>query len=81
KYRDKLGLKGSSLPILSVLPGSRTTEVSRLLTLFLLALQKLVDAGYKFKAIMPLAKQSLKPLFAKYKEQIDSLGIEVFETN
>ncbi|ABK90344.1 lipid-A-disaccharide synthase [Francisella tularensis subsp. novicida] len=81
KYRDKLGLKGNSLPILSVLPGSRTTEVSRLLPLFLLALQKLVDAGYKFKAIMPLAKPSLKPLFAKYKEQIDSLGIEVFETN
>ncbi|MDE4996534.1 lipid-A-disaccharide synthase, partial [Francisella tularensis subsp. holarctica] len=26
-------------------------------------------------------KPSLKPLFAKYKEQIDSLGIEVIETN
>ncbi|MDE4940504.1 lipid-A-disaccharide synthase, partial [Francisella tularensis subsp. holarctica] len=45
------------------------------------ALQKLVDAGYIFIAIMPLAKPSLKPLFAKYKEQIDSFGIEVFETN
>ncbi|MDE4974357.1 lipid-A-disaccharide synthase, partial [Francisella tularensis subsp. holarctica] len=61
KYRDKLGLKGSYLPILSVLPGSRTTEVSRLFPLFLLALQKLVDAGYKIKSIMPLAKPSLKP--------------------
>ena len=81
KYREKLGLENNSLLILSVLPGSRTTEVTRLLPLFLTALQKLVDAGYKFKAIMPLAKSSLKPLFAKYKEQIDDLGIEVFEAS
>ena len=81
KYKEKLGLENNSLSILSVLPGSRTTEVTRLLPLFLTALQKLVDAGYKFKAIMPLAKSSLKPLFAKYKEQIDDLGIEVFEAS
>ncbi|MFV9984414.1 MAG: lipid-A-disaccharide synthase [Francisella endosymbiont of Hyalomma asiaticum] len=81
KYKEKLGLENNSLSILSVLPGSRTTEVIRLLPLFLTALQKLVDAGYKFKAIMPLAKPSLKPLFAKYKEQIDDIGIEVFEAS
>lgn len=81
KYKEKLGLENNSLSILSVLPGSRTTEVTRLLPLFLTALQKLVDAGYKFKAIMPLAKPSLKPLFAKYKEQIDDIGIEVFEAS
>lgn len=81
KYREKLDLENNSLPILSVLPGSRTTEVTRLLPLFLTALQKLVDARYKFKAIMPLAKPSLKPLFTKYKEQIDNLGIEVFEVS
>ncbi|OEZ33158.1 lipid-A-disaccharide synthase [Francisella endosymbiont of Amblyomma maculatum] len=81
KYREKLGLENNSLPILSVLPGSRTTEVTRLLPLFLTALQKLVDVGYKFKAIMPLAKPSLKPLFTKYKEQIDDLGIEFFEAS
>ncbi|APC91047.1 MULTISPECIES: lipid-A-disaccharide synthase [Francisella] len=80
-YRKNLGLENISLPILSVLPGSRTTEVTRLLPLFLAALQKLVDAGYKFKAIMPLAKPSLKPLFAKYKEQIDALDIKVFEAS
>ena len=32
KYRKELGLEGVAKPILSVLPGSRTTEVSRLFT-------------------------------------------------
>ncbi|ASG68578.1 lipid-A-disaccharide synthase [Francisella halioticida] len=80
-YREKLGLNDISLPILSVLPGSRSTEVARLLPLFLDALDKLVKAGYKFQVIMPLAKLSLQPLFDKYQEQIDNLGIKVYKTN
>ncbi|WP_150466629.1 lipid-A-disaccharide synthase [Francisella sp. SYW-9] len=80
-YRENLGLSDISLPILSVLPGSRSTEVTRLLPLFLNALDKLVKAGYSFQAIMPLAKPSLEPLFDKYKEQIDNLGIQVYKTN
>ncbi|GAB4222123.1 MAG: lipid-A-disaccharide synthase [Francisella sp.] len=79
KYRYKLGLNNSSLPILSVLPGSRVTEVSRLLPVFLEALQKLVNEGYKFQAVIPLAKPSLKPLLNKYQEKIDALNIKVFE--
>ena len=78
KYRKELGLQ-MDLPILSILPGSRTSEVSRLLPLFLAATQKLVDSGYKFQAIIPLAKPSLKPLFEQYQKQIDSLGIIVYE--
>lgn len=35
KYKKRLGLENVELPILSVLPGSRTTEVTRLLPLFL----------------------------------------------
>ncbi|MED7787475.1 lipid-A-disaccharide synthase [Francisella sp. 19X1-34] len=80
-YRKELGLDGVALPILSVLPGSRSTEVTRLLPLFLDALDRLVKAGYKFQAIMPLAKPSLQPLFDKYQEQIDRLGIKVYKTN
>ncbi|MED7819420.1 MULTISPECIES: lipid-A-disaccharide synthase [unclassified Francisella] len=80
-YRKNLGLENVSLPILSVLPGSRSTEVTRLLPLFLEALEKLVSSGYKFKAIMPLAKPSLEPLFDKYQEQINKLGIKVYKTN
>ena len=78
KYRKELGLQ-TDLPILSILPGSRTSEVSRLLPLFLAATQKLVDSGYKFQAIIPLAKASLKPLFNQYQKQIDSLGIIIYE--
>ncbi|WP_150464049.1 lipid-A-disaccharide synthase [Francisella sp. XLW-1] len=81
KYREHLGLENIRLPILSVLPGSRTTEVTRLLPLFLEALQKLQESGYKFKAIMPLAKPSLRSIFAEYDTQIRDLEIEVFETN
>ncbi|AEI35724.1 MULTISPECIES: lipid-A-disaccharide synthase [Francisella] len=81
KYREHLGLENVGLPILSVLPGSRTTEVTRLLPLFLEALQKLQESGYKFKAIMPLAKPSLRSIFAEYDTQIRDLEIEVFETN
>lgn len=80
-YRKKLDLADASLPILSVLPGSRITEVTRLLPLFLDALQQLFDAGYKFQAIMPLAKPTLKPIFKQYQDQIDKLNIRVFETN
>jgi lipid-A-disaccharide synthase len=80
-YRKNLGLNDVSLPILSVLPGSRSTEVTRLLPLFLDALDKLAKAGYKFQAIMPLAKPSLEPLFDKYQEQIDNLGIKIYKTN
>lgn len=78
QYRDELGLD-NDLPILSILPGSRTSEVSRLLPLFLQATQKLVDDGYKFQAVIPLAKPTLQPLFDEYKAQIDSLGIKVIE--
>lgn len=81
KYKKRLGLENVELPILSVLPGSRTTEVTRLLPLFLDAIEKLQESGYKFKAIMPLAKPSLKPIFDQYNSQIRSLGIEVLETN
>ncbi|MBK2093251.1 lipid-A-disaccharide synthase [Francisella philomiragia] len=81
KYKKRLGLEKVELPILSVLPGSRTTEVTRLLPLFLDAIEKLQESGYKFKAIMPLAKPSLKPIFDQYNSQIRSLGIEVLETN
>ncbi|MBK2106036.1 lipid-A-disaccharide synthase [Francisella philomiragia] len=81
KYKKRLGLENIELPILSVLPGSRTTEVTRLLPLFLDAIEKLQESGYKFKAIMPLAKPSLKPIFDQYNSQIRSLGIEVLETN
>ncbi|QIV96462.1 lipid-A-disaccharide synthase [Allofrancisella inopinata] len=77
-YRKELGLGDTSLPILSVLPGSRSNEVSRLLPLFLEALQKLVDSGYKFQAVMPLAKPSLQSIFDQYKEQIQKLNIKVF---
>lgn len=80
-YKKNLGLNDVSLPILSVLPGSRSTEVTRLLPLFLDALDKLAKEGYKFQAIMPLAKPSLEPLFDKYQEQIDNLGIKVYKTN
>lgn len=80
-YRKKLGLDIIKFPILSVLPGSRTTEVTRLLPLFLEALQKLVDNGYEFQAIMPLAKPSLQSIFDQYKEQIDKLGIVVFQSD
>ena len=76
--RKELGIE-CDLPILSILPGSRTSEVSRLLPLFLAATQKLVDNGYKFQAIIPLAKPSLKPLFEQYQKQIDSLGIIIYE--
>ncbi len=81
KYKKRLGLENVGLPILSVLPGSRTTEVTRLLPLFLDAIEKLQESGYKFKAIMPLAKQSLKPIFDQYNSQIRGLGVEVLETN
>ncbi|MEY8716326.1 lipid-A-disaccharide synthase [Francisella philomiragia] len=81
KYKKRLGLENVKLPILSVLPGSRTTEVTRLLPLFLDAIEKLQESGYKFKAIMPLAKPSLKTIFDQYNSQIRSLGIEVLETN
>ncbi|MBK2094417.1 lipid-A-disaccharide synthase [Francisella philomiragia] len=81
KYKKRLGLENVKLPILSVLPGSRTTEVTRLLPLFLDAIEKLQESGYKFKAIMPLAKPSLKPIFDQYNSQIRSLGVEVLETN
>ncbi|AIT09958.1 lipid-A-disaccharide synthase [Candidatus Francisella endociliophora] len=81
KYKKILGLEHVSEPILSVLPGSRTTEVSRLLPLYLDALEKMVESGYKFQAIMPLAKPSLQPLFDKYENQIKKLGIIVFKTN
>ena len=78
KYRKELGLK-TDLPILSVLPGSRTSEVSKLLPLFLDTIEKLVESGYKFQAIIPLAKPSLKPLLEKYQNKIDGLGIIVYE--
>ncbi|MCL4110946.1 UNVERIFIED_CONTAM: hypothetical protein GTU68_030138 [Idotea baltica] len=78
KYRDKLGLK-NDLPILSILPGSRTSEVSRLLPLFLEATQKLKEGGYKFQAVIPLAKQTLQPLFDEYKSQINNLDIKVID--
>ena len=78
KYQQELGLE-TDLPILSILPGSRTSEVSRLLPLFLAATQKLADNGYKFQAIIPLAKASLEPLFEQYQEQIDNLGIIVYK--
>ncbi|MFT5950738.1 MAG: lipid-A-disaccharide synthase [Francisella sp.] len=78
KYRKELGL-GTDLPILSILPGSRTSEVSRLLPLFLDATQKLVDNGYKFQAIIPLAKPSLKSLLGKHQKQIDDLGIIIYD--
>jgi len=78
KYRKELGLD-TCLPILSILPGSRTSEVSKLLPLFLTATQKLVDNGYKFQAVIPLAKPSLKPLLEKYQKQIDDLNIIVYE--
>ncbi|QIV94091.1 lipid-A-disaccharide synthase [Allofrancisella frigidaquae] len=77
-YRKELGLGDISLPILSVLPGSRSNEVSRLLPLFLEALQKLVDSGYRFQAVMPLAKPSLQSIFDQYDEQIQKLNIKVF---
>ncbi|AJC48748.1 lipid-A-disaccharide synthase [Allofrancisella guangzhouensis] len=80
RYRKELGLEveDTTLPILSILPGSRSNEVSRLLPLFLEALQKLVDSGYKFEALMPLAKPSLQPIFDQYKKQIQKLNIKVF---
>ncbi len=78
KYRKELSLE-IDLPILSILPGSRTSEVSRLLPLFLDSVQKLVDNGYNFQAILPLAKPSLKPFLAKYHKQIDDLNIIIYE--
>ena len=81
KYRKKLRLENVTLPILSVLPGSRVTEVTRLLPLFLEALDKLLKEGYKFQAIMPLAKPSLEPIFNQYKEQIDTLNIKIYTKN
>lgn len=80
KYRKIFGFNSSdTIPILSILPGSRYNEVKKLLPLLLSAIKKLKDDGYIFHKIMPLAKSSLSTIFDKYKKQIDSLDIKVYE--
>ena len=79
KYRKELGLDNVNVPILSILPGSRKTEVSRLLPTFLDALEKLVADGYKFQGVMPIAKDSLLPLFEQYKDRLDALPIQLID--
>ena len=78
-YREELGLSNLNLPLLSVLPGSRKTEVSKLLPVFLDSIEKLVEDGYKFHVLMPIAKPSLNDIFDKYKDKIDLLPITLFD--
>ncbi|APC97815.1 lipid-A-disaccharide synthase [Francisella frigiditurris] len=78
KYRKELGLSLEDT-ILAVLPGSRKSEVTKLLPVFLDALDKLKKDGYKYKAVIPIAKPSLRSIFEEYKEKINILPIIIYE--
>lgn len=76
KYKQQLGLlydnNNQHIKTIALLPGSRVSEVTRMLPIFLQVAKKIVQAGNNLEFVIPCAHSSIKPLI----EQIIARNIE-----
>ena len=78
EIRDKLSLNQSD-PIIAILPGSRTGEITRLTRPFLEACQKCLDSRPDLKLIVGLRDKRAQDLFLSIKKQyFPELEVTVF---
>ena len=75
KYKQQLGLlydNNKKIKTIALLPGSRVSEVTRMLPIFLQVAKKLVQSGNNLEFVVPCAHPSIKPLI----EQIIARNIK-----
>lgn len=74
--RETLGLRLDQ-PCLTILPGSRSSELQHLLKPFMEALRLVQASLPTLQVILPLAKPELKPFLAPYSAEFEKRGVTV----